>query len=214
MISIFKNLYTLRFSKKDREMRVRLWDILCAHFFQNFISAENTVVDMGAGFCEFINSIKAKEKIAIDELAIRDFAGKDVKILNSLDDLEANSIDVIFMSNFLEHLLSIENAISTLNTTKRVLKKSGRLIIIGPNMRFAYKQYWNFIDHQLALSDLSLSEAIKLLDFKIIKQNSKFLPFSTKTKYPKWGWLVKLYLKLPFLWMLFGKQYLIVCEKQ
>lgn len=213
MISVFKDLYSKRFNEKDKKMRQKLWNVLCAHFFQKFISAEDTVVDMGAGFCEFINSIKAKEKIAIDKLAIGDFAEKNVKILEDLEELSLNSVDVIFMSNFLEHLKSIEDAIAILNKAKQVLKKRGKLIIIGPNMRFAYREYWDFIDHRLALSDLSLSELLNMLDFRIIKQIPRFLPFSTKSRYPKVDWLVEIYLKSPFLWIFFGKQYLIICDK-
>lgn len=214
MISIFGKLYSNRFSEKEIKVKQQLWKTLCREFFQNFISSEDTVVDMGAGFCEFVNSINAKKKIAIDRLSIVRFAEKDVKILKTAEEIEPNSINVVFMSNFLEHLLHIEDVFAAFREVQRMLMQGGKIIIIGPNMRFAYRDYWNFIDHRLALSDLSIEEVLNTLDFKIIKKIPRFLPFSTKSKYPKWNWLVWIYLKVPFLWRFFGKQYLIIGEKQ
>lgn len=210
---ILEKLYLNRFNEKEKEAKKRLWKYLCSDFFQKFIPADSRVVDMGASLCEFINAIKAREKIAVDKLVIGRFADKDVKIFSNLDELEPNSVDIIFMSNFLEHLAFSEDVFAVLSKVRVILKRGAKVIIIGPNIRFAYKNYWNFIDHKVALSDLSLAEALLAMDFKIIKKVPRFLPFTTKSKYPKWTWLVRLYLNAPFLWRIFGKQYLIVCQK-
>ena len=214
MLSIFDKLYLNRFSDAERKAKKVIWEVLCRDFFQQFISPEDTVLDLGAGSCEFINFIRANKKIAIDELTIAEFAEKDVEVLDKIENIEHNSVDVIFMSNFLEHLLSFEDVLSNLTRVKEVLKNKGKLILIGPNMSFAYKNYWIFIDHRIPLTDLSVAELLRALDFKLIKVIKKFLPYTTKSKYPKWKWLVKVYLKVPILWNIFGKQYLILCEKE
>jgi hypothetical protein len=42
----------------------------------------------------------------------------------------------------------------------------------------------------------------------------RFLPFTSKSRLPKWGWLVALYLRLrPAQW-LFGKQTFVVARKR
>lgn len=214
MLSVFDKLYINRFSGPERKARNALWRILCRHFFQKFVSPQDTVVDMGAGFCEFINFIKAGKKIAIDELTIAKFAVQEVEVVTEIEKLKDNTADVVFMSNFLEHLLSIQDVINKLKAVSRVLKNKGKLIIMGPNIRFTRDDYWIFIDHRIPLTDLSLAELLSALDFTLIRVIPKFLPFSTKSKFPKCAWLVKGYLKMPVLWKIFGKQYLILCEKQ
>lgn len=213
MLSLFDKLYLNRFSEAERKSRKTIWKILCRDFFQKFISESDTVVDMGAGFCEFINFIKAGRKIAVDELTVAQFADSGVEVFSEIEELQDNTADIVFMSNFLEHLPSIDEAISKLSRVGKVLKNKGKLIIMGPNIRFVSGGYWIFIDHRIPLTDLSLVELLKALDYKLIKAIPKFLPFTTKSKYPQWGWLVKVYLKMPILWKIFGRQYLIICEK-
>lgn len=168
---------------------------------------------MGAGFCEFINTVKAKEKIAIEQMSIEKFAEKGVKVFKDLSDVTQDSVDIIFMCNFLEHLTHLGDIFEILEKAKKVLKP-GKILIMGPNMKFAYREYWDFVDHRLALTDVSLAEAINAVDLRIIKQIPRFLPFTTKSKYPKWDWVVITYLKIPFLWRFFGKQYLFICENE
>lgn len=213
MLSLFDKLYLNRFNETERKARKAIWRILCRDFFQKFISKADTVVDMGAGFCEFINFIKAGRKIAVDELTVAQFADSPVEVFSEIEKLQDNTADVVFMSNFLEHLLSIDDVISKLIQVRKVLKDKGKLIIMGPNIRFVSGGYWIFIDHRIPLTDLSLAELLRALDFKLIKAIPKFLPFTTKSKYPQWAWLVKVYLRIPLLWRIFGRQYLILCEK-
>ena len=41
--------------------------------------------------------------------------------------------------------------------------KGGTLLILQPNIRFLADEYWDFVDHQLPLSDRSVVEALELL---------------------------------------------------
>ena len=213
-----QKLYATRFLKQDLPAKNRIWHIICHHFLSQFIDKHDTVVDIGAGYCEFINHIPCKEKIAVDiNTDIKKFAHPDVRILHescmAMYSLTDQSVDVVFMSNFLEHLLNKQQVFDTLQEAKRILKIGGKLLILQPNIRFLPHHYWDFFDHHVPLSDRSLVEVLEALDMRIVKNYPKFLPYTTKSHLPQWSFLIKLYLRLPFLWLIFGKQAFIVAEK-
>lgn len=211
-------LYRLRFTKELRQ-RNAIWEVLCKYFFQKYVDVNNTVCDLGAGYCEFINNISAKNKIAIDiNPDTKEFAKKDVRVLISpstkLPHHLANKIDVVFVSNFFEHLSSKEELSKTLIELKKILRISGKVIVLMPNIKYVGASYWDFLDHQLPLTDKSMIEALILNGFKIIEVKTRFLPYSTKGRLPKASFFVRLYLYLPFLHLIFGKQSLIVAERK
>ena len=211
-------LYKARFPTDELASKHALWQVLCADFFQKFVDPEGTVVDIGAGYCEFINNIRAKRRIAVDlNPGVRDFAGSGVELINdsctAIRGLGDGCVDTVFMSNFLEHLPSKDLVLATLRESKRILKPNGRLVILQPNIRFLYDVYWDFFDHHTALSDRSLSEAISLTGMTTEVLIPKFLPYTTKSRIPQNPWLVRLYLKVPVVWHLLGKQALLVARK-
>jgi len=210
-------LYRLRF-EKDIKIRNEIWKVLCQDFFQKYIKTTDTICDLGAGFCEFINNIKAQNKIAIDvNPESRKYAASDVQVVAcksvNLAQKIKDKLDVVFASNFFEHLPTKEELVITVDEIRKVLKKRGRLIILMPNIRYVGSAYWDFLDHQLPLSDKSMIELLELNGFQIIEKKSKFLPYSTKSNLPKIPILVRFYLKLTPLHLIFGKQSLIVAQK-
>ena len=210
-------LYRLRF-EKDIKIRNEIWKVLCQDFFQKYIKTTDTICDLGAGFCEFINNIKAQNKIAIDvNPESRKYAASDVQVVAcksvNLAQKIKDKLDVVFVSNFFEHLPTKEELVITVDEIRKVLKKRGRLIILMPNIRYVGSAYWDFLDHQLPLSDKSMIELLELKGFRIIEKKSKFLPYSTKSNLPKIPILVRFYLKLTPLHLIFGKQSLIVAQK-
>ena len=86
-------------------------------------------------------------------------------------------------------------------------------MLLQPNIRFAYKVYWDFFDHQLPFSDRAMVEALQACGFGIESVRPRFLPYTTKSTLPSWPILVKLYLRCPPLHWLFGKQMFIVAVK-
>jgi hypothetical protein len=44
----------------------RVWKILCRDFFDSYLSPELTIVDLACGYGEFVNSVTAARRIAID----------------------------------------------------------------------------------------------------------------------------------------------------
>lgn len=209
-------LYRLRFNN-ELVNRNAIWQVLCHDFFQRYIKRSNTVFDLGSGFCEFINNIDAKSKVAIDiNPETKKYAAKNVKVIiassTNLPKLLTNKADIVFVSNFFEHLPTKEELARTLLEIKRVLKNKGKIIILMPNIRYVGAAYWDFLDHQLPLSEKSMIEALELNGFEILEKKVRFLPYSTKSNLPNAPIFVWLYLKLAFLHPIFGKQSLIVAK--
>lgn len=213
------DLYKVRFGDQLAAKNA-IWTVLCRHFFQKYIpdQANSTVVDIGCGYGEFINNIVASHKIAVDINSNNaQFLDQDVQFVcaNPSTDkfCENETVDTIFMSNFLEHLPDKNHVLSLLFACRMALKTGGQLVIMGPNIRFAYREYWDFFDHIIPISHDSISEALRMTGFEIVQMAPRFLPYTTKSSLPQWPWLVKLYLLLPLAWRVFGKQFLIVSKK-
>ncbi|HYX33199.1 MAG TPA: methyltransferase domain-containing protein [Oligoflexus sp.] len=212
---ILANLYTARFSPKDKTLKAELWNTLVNEFLQKYIRLNSTVVDIGGGYCEFLNAVSAKEKHLIDlNPESQLFAQGNIRV-HHLDILKANAsdfgvkADYCFVSNFFEHLPDFQALLKVLSFIREILKPGGQLIIIQPNYRFAYKEYFDFIDHTLPISDRSLKEAVEAVGFKVDVLIPRFLPFSTKSRAASTVAL-KFYLKCPFFWRFFGKQLFMV----
>jgi SAM-dependent methyltransferase len=188
--------YARRFAGREQR-RKKVWSALNQRFFQEWISPQDTVMDLGAGYCEFINSVQAKVKLALDlNPATSDCAAQDVKVITQDVtqpwDIPSASVSVVFTSNFLEHLGSKEQLTHCLREAARVLIPGGRFIALGPNIRFAYKEYWDFSDHYLPLSDRSLVEALELNGFKPQVVIPRFLPYTMEGRLPAHPFLVRL----------------------
>jgi len=210
-------LYSRRFSAVERERKNKIWQVLCRHFFQKYVQPTDTVLDIGAGYCEFINHISCQHKIALDlNEETKQYAGPDVQVIQSssnMSALEDASVDVAFASNFFEHLPDKQEFLMTLAEVYRVLRKGGQLLVLQPNIRFLGGEYWDFLDHHIPLTDRTLVEALELVGFHIVEVRPRFLPFTTKSRLPQHPLLVRLYLRLPIIHHFLGKQAWVVATK-
>jgi SAM-dependent methyltransferase len=211
-----RNEYRRRFGAAEH-YRETVWARLMP-FFQGFIASESAVLDLGCGYGEFINPLQAKTKYAMD---LNPDAGTrlDPDVRFFLHDcslkwpLEPESLDVIFTSNFFEHLPTKEKLSDTINNAVVCLKPNGRLISLGPNARYLPGAYWDFWDHHIALSDQSLSELLELRGLRISKVWKRFLPYTMSLSFKPPAFLVDLYLRLPWIWPFIGRQFLIIAQK-
>lgn len=210
-----RRLYARRFDP-DARFRVAMWSVLCTDFFTRYVRPDDTVLEVAAGHCEFINQIPAGRRIALDlNPDVRRHAGPGVEVIvGDATDITAvadDSVDVAFVSNFFEHVPR-DVIIATLTELRRVLRPTGRLIVLQPNIRFCARDYWMFFDHVTALDDRSLTEALELAGFAVDQMIVRFLPFTAQGRLPKSVALVRAYLRLPFAWRFLGAQSLAVAS--
>ncbi len=208
-------LYRERFSGHE-VYRNQVWEILVRNFFQRWIKDTDRVADLGAGYCEFINNVRAASRIAIDlNPECSRYAAPGVEVV-AHDvcrpwPVKPESLDVIFTSNFFEHLPSKQALAECVSQIRTSLAPGGRLIAMGPNIRYC-SGYWDFFDHHIALTELSLQELLRSNGFSNEKVVPKFLPYTMVGKKPNLL-LVRLYLKMPFIWRVMGQQFLVIARK-
>lgn len=205
------HLYRNRFSERERAQKAGFWKILCDDFLSRYIRPDDCVLDLAAGYCEFINHVRCRRRIAVDaNEAAAAAAAPGVEFVHApstrLDAIASGSVDVVFVSNFFEHLPSKADLFQTLAEIRRVLRPGGRLLVIQPNIRLVPGRYWDFVDHHLPLTDRSLVEALETSGLQPVEVRARFLPYTTKIRAPKASWLLRLYLRLPPAQWIFGKQ--------
>ena len=212
-----QRLYDERFAGQHA-YRNQVWQVLTLSFFSKWVAPSDTVLDLGSGYCEFINNIRASKKFAMDlNPDAREHASQDVELI--LHDcsvtwpIPLESLDVVFTSNFLEHLFDKSQVMETLRNAFASLRPGGRLVAIGPNIKYLPGAYWDFFDHLVPLTELSLSEALVAAGFTVDECHGRFLPYtmSEGRQYPPS--FVGLYLRVPVAWRVLGKQFLVVATK-
>ena len=211
-------LYKIRFAEGQLPRKNEIWRVICQHFLQKLINPASTVVDIACGYGEFINNIVAERKIAVDmNPDTRAFLRSDVEFhqCNALqiDKELLGCADIVFTSNFLEHLPSKDVLNEFLQQVMSLLKPGGKYIILGPNLRYIPGLYWDFYDHHLGLTHLALIEALLMQGFKPEICIDRFLPYTTQNRLPNHPWLVWLYRQVPWIWKIMGQQFLIVVSK-
>lgn len=204
-------LYRARFAPADLGAKDRVWAILCREFFSAFVKSGDRVLDLAAGYCEFINHIQCAEKYAYDANPdTAQFAAQDVTLVagdcRDMSALPPASFDVVFVSNLFEHLESKRDMDTVLQQVFERLRPGGVLLVLQPNIRYLGAIYWDFYDHILPLTHLSLREALLMNGFEVQTLIPKFLPYTFKSRIPTAGWMVRWYLKFRPAWWLLGKQ--------
>jgi ubiquinone/menaquinone biosynthesis C-methylase UbiE len=191
----------------DPKRRV-LWQTLCDAFFSKLIQPEYHVLELGAGYGDFINSITCARRTAIDQFPqLTKFLQPGVTGLigsvTELDFLSDSSVDFAFASNLFEHLLQPDFT-TVLQQLKRKLTPAGTLNILQPNYRRAYREYFDDYTHVAVYSDISLCDFLKANGYEILECRPGFLPYSIKSSLPVVPALIRLYLLSP--WKPFAKQ--------
>jgi hypothetical protein len=195
---------------KENKNRERFWDVF-TKYLQKYIPEDSSVLDIGAGRCEFINRIKAKYKTAVDKEDILEFASPDVNVITGDGRFlnEKIKYDTVFMSNFLEHttMEDVECLLLSLN------KICNQIIIFGPNYKYAYKDYWDDPTHKTPLSHITLKRLLEQAGFEVEICYPKIAPYSVEgSNFPIPKFLIWLYLHLPI--RPFAGQMLIIARKK
>ncbi len=213
------SLYRQRFSPLELQKQRAFWVPICA-FLQRWIPADGATLDLGAGYCHFINGIRSAKKIALDinEENLRGYAADDVqRIVSSGADLSAiptASVNAVFASNVYEHFQSREQVADSFAEVSRILKPGGVFVILQPNFAYCAKEYFDFFDHRLIFTHLGMAEGLTTADFDIERVIPQFLPYTSKSRLPQAAWMVDLYLRVPLAWRILGGQMLLVARRR
>ena len=211
-----ERIYAHRFDG-DADYRNLVWQTLIRGWFQAHVPPDASVLDLGCGYGQFINNVQCGRKYAMDaNPAARGRLDPSVVFLeqdcSQTWNLSDGSLDVVFTSNFFEHLYSKADLMKTIVEARRCLRRGGRLIAMGPNIKFVGGAYWDFYDHYLPLTELSVKEALETAGFKMDLVLDRFLPY-TMVNAPKAPVaLMRLYLRMPFVWKWLGKQFVVIAS--
>jgi SAM-dependent methyltransferase len=207
-------IYARRFSDEDTTRRGGVWREL-TRYLQRYVPADAKVLDLACDRGAFINGIHARERWAVDMRDVREHLAPDVRFVQSdglalREFLDSASFDVVFMSNFLEHLPSADVVVEQLKVTMDLLRPGGRVVILQPNIRLVGASYWDFLDHKTPLTEKSLEEAATTAGFDTEEVVTRFIPYTTKSRFPQHPLLVRAYLGFRPAWLLLGRQTLYV----
>jgi SAM-dependent methyltransferase len=190
--------YATRYVPDER--RAPVWGVLCGRIARDLPPAPR-LLELGAGYCAFINQIPAREKHALDRSA--DFlphAAADVTAhVGDAADLSRfadASFDAVFASNLLEHLRPDES-LRLREEVRRILRPGGRFLLLQPNYAACPGRYWEDPTHVQRFTHRSLARFLEAGGFRVRRLIPRWIPFSFRSNLPAWPWLVRLYLGLP-----------------
>ena len=211
-------IYGRRFSDTEAAEKHALWRVICRHL-QRYVGKDATVLDLACDRGYFIENITARERWATDIRDVSEYLSAPVRFVQAegltLDRvLPVAEFDIVFMSNYLEHLSSGDAVVEQLRVVRDLLRPGGRAMILQPNVRLLGGAYWDFIDHKVALTERSLAEAAELAGLESTRVIKRFLPYTTKSRLPQSPLLVRSYLAFRPAWLLFGKQTLYFAERR
>ena len=196
--------------------RQAVWQVLADHL-SSWIPPQAHVLEIGAGHCQWINAIRGStRRVAVDTWrGIADFAaaGVETQVMDAARDLATltGPFDAVLASNFLEHL-EPDTAADVIGDVHGILRPGGRFLIVQPNYRYAFREYFDDYTHRSIFTDVSLPNLLRSHGFRIERVEPKFLPYSmrsVKGTVPRW--LIRAYLASP--WKPRAGQMLVVATR-
>jgi SAM-dependent methyltransferase len=210
-------IYRFRFKEVDPDARRVVWEEITRYLEKRF-GVPQRLLDVACGSGEFLNASQALERWGLDAIEHAQLAS-DIRFLegNYLDlQLPTHYFNMIVMSNILEHLGTRDAVFAFLDRAMEHLAPGGLLLIMGPNFKYSMKEYFDFADHNLILTDLSVGECLVGAGYELEAHIARFLPYSfrsKKGKIPGARYLTRLYLRIPLSWRFLGRQFLMVGRK-
>jgi ubiquinone/menaquinone biosynthesis C-methylase UbiE len=181
--------------------RRMLWQTLVAQVFQKEISPDAVVLELGAGYGEFINAVRARRRLAIDlwpEMLTHLEQGVEglVTDISQLDGVEDNSVDYVFSSNCFEHVPQ-EELVRCLARLRTKMKPGAKMSIVQPNFKYCFREYFDDYTHVTVYTARGLSDLLTANGFRVIRCVPRFMPLTLKSRLLVHPLLIRLYLASP-----------------
>jgi SAM-dependent methyltransferase len=183
--------------------RTGVWQAVASHLAR-LVPPGAHVLEIGAGYCDWINQTRAARRLATDiwpGVTTHAASGVEALVLDASRDLPslgAAAFDVVLASNVLEHFPP-DTAAAIVGDVHALLRDGGCFVLVQPNFRFAWRHYFDDYTHRAVFTDRSLPALLAAHGFAIERVEPKFLPYSMQgSRVPAWPWLVDAYLRSPF----------------
>jgi SAM-dependent methyltransferase len=191
--------FATRFAHDKR--REALWKHLTP-YLQQYCNGARAVLELGAGYCYFINAVSAPRRVAVDVSdSVLACAAAGVEAVHSdaqpfLREARDAEFDLVFASNFFEHFdwTVLDGLIAQVI---RVLRPGGRLMLIQPNFRLAPGRYFDDYTHRAVFTDVSIRDWLEHHGLRVVELEPRFLPLTVKSGLGHLSFLVPLYLRSP-----------------
>lgn len=207
-----ERIYRYRFRDVDPEQRRRVWAVVAVDLHRRLGDPER-FLDPAAGFGELVAGSPAPERWAVDliDYGITALPGVRAQVAPLLEaDLPADHFDAVVVANLLEHLRDPEEVATVLDRLAAVLRPGGRLAVLGPNFRYAFREYFDCADHVLPLDEAAVAEHLVGVRLEVEEVVGRYLPYSFRSRLPASPTLTRWYLRCPPARRLLGKQFLVV----
>jgi SAM-dependent methyltransferase len=197
------------------QRREVLWRALWKFHFSKYCASSDCVLELGCGYAHFINNVQARRRIALDSWPgflshLSEGVEGHVGNVSDLSFLQDHSVDFAFASNLFEHLTQVEFGF-VLNELSRKLTDRGKLAIVQPNYRFAFKEYFDDYTHVSVYSHESMSDFLAANGYQVVECIPRFMPLTVKDRRMiVSGSLIRFYLALPIKPL--GKQMFVLAR--
>ncbi len=196
--------------------RAIVWQAI-SEYVSSFIQATDHVLELGSGYCYWINNTSAQRRVCIDIWEeMPKFAEPGIEAIvhdlrHGLSVLGDSQFNVVLASNVLEHF-TMEEAYFIAQEVFKYLHIGGFWILIQPNFHYAWRNYFDDYTHRAVFSHVSLCSLLRASGFEIVKLEKRFTPYSMRdSRLPIRKWIVAGYLRLPF--RPFAGQMLVVARR-
>lgn len=169
-----KNIFSLKINKKKYKFKIINDEQRRYSQFHKIIK-NNSLIDFGSGYGDFINKFRYNDKAAIEKRrnCVNFLKKKKIKVFQDLSEIK-KKFDFVTFFNSLDHL---EFPQLILKQAKKILSKNGKIIIEVPNansllFNLDIKEYKRFSfckRHLIIHSEKTLTKLIKSAGFKIVK---------------------------------------------
>lgn len=183
--------------------RTAVWRAV-AGYVERWMPGDGAVLEIGAGYCDWINQVRAERRVAVDRwpgMPAHAAPGVEALVLDLAalgDTFGTGAFDAVLASNVLEHFTP-DAADALVSAIAGVLRPRGRLFVIQPNFRLAWRRYFDDYTHRAIFTDASLAALLRANGLRVLRVEPRFLPYSMRgARVPIADWLVAAYLRLPF----------------